>query len=101
MKSMYERLRTLKPRDLRRVSEAIDIELRRRMAARKATPDGNDQEAEMPVLPLPLASRSPGPRLRRVVVHVDSFGGLRRRCWFAQQWRFAAAVLRPGGVPCQ
>ena len=61
MKSIYERLRMLKPRDLRRVSEAIDIELRRRMAARKATAE-TDSEVELPVLPLPLASRSPGPR---------------------------------------
>jgi len=61
MKSIHERLRMLKPRDLRRVSEAIDIELRRRMEARKAA-SGSDQDAELPVLPLPLASRSPGPR---------------------------------------
>lgn len=61
MKSIHERLRMLKPRDLRRVSEAIDIELRRRMETRKTTAS-TEQEAELPVLPLPLASRSPGPR---------------------------------------
>ena len=61
MKTIYERLQMLKPRDLRRLSEAIDIELRRRMEARKAGPNA-DREDELPVLPLPLASRSPGPR---------------------------------------
>jgi hypothetical protein len=71
MDTILKRLRSLKPRDLHRLSNAVDAELQQRVAARNAAvPDdlhviGDLQSATSPaLLPIAAASRSgsSGPR---------------------------------------
>ncbi len=55
MEKILSRLNQLKPRDLSRLSEAIDRELQRRVDARNA----EDAERQSSLLPLPVVSAEP------------------------------------------
>ncbi len=66
MNKILKRIRTMKPEDLSELSEAVSLELQRRMAARKAMeaaaekPEPDRQDLDSSVLPVPAAA--PGPR---------------------------------------
>ena len=66
MNKILKRIRTMKPEDLSELSDAVSVELQRRMEARKAveaaaeTPAPDRQDLDSSVLPIPVAA--PGPR---------------------------------------
>jgi hypothetical protein len=66
MNKILKRIRTMKPEDLAELSEAVSLELQRRMKARKAIetaveePASDRQDVDPSVLPIPVAA--PGPR---------------------------------------